>query len=118
MQRVLDTTPESNLHVFVIWEPMLPTDWAKPGKAVLARVSDRRASQVWDPDHLFAKELGRALDADPQHPRPHCCEDGGILWDLVAVYSRSVRWEETLPRSVLIDGPVWKVDQLAGSLEE
>ena len=43
MEEVLKQKPGANVQAFVIWEPILPSDWAKPGAKVLARVSDGRA---------------------------------------------------------------------------
>ena len=34
--------------MFVIWEPVLPTDWSSPSTATLRRISDSRAAQFWD----------------------------------------------------------------------
>ena len=90
---------------------MLPTDWARPSGGVMSRVRDSRAEQYWDPDHRFAKEFGKRMDSDPQHPQPHCCEDGGIPWDLVAIYPAQSRWDGSLPRAVFVDGPVVEVKQ-------
>jgi hypothetical protein len=82
-----------------VWEPMLPTDWSRPSRLVQWRISDPRAVQFWDQDHLVAKEL-RAHLSDR---RPDCCSGNGILWDVVAVYPRNARWDSAPP---FIDGPV------------
>jgi len=36
-----------DLRVFVIWEPVLATDFAAPSTAALARIPDARAAQYW-----------------------------------------------------------------------
>ena len=105
---MLNGTGSSHVRVFVVWQPMLRTDWARPGYAALKRVTDRRASQYWDKNHLVARKLGEALDSDPSHPHPECCEDEGIPWDLVAVYPPQVRWKNSLPRAIFLDGPVFR----------
>ncbi len=102
----------------MIWEPMLPSDWGRPGGGVLARISDARAAQFWDKDHLLARQLKHDMQTDPEHPRPRCCEQEGILWDLVAVYPRQARWENSLPRAAYMDGPVWKAAKLSSVLSE
>ena len=88
----------------VVWEPILPSDWSRPTRPVMARVPDRRVIQFWDKDHLIAKQLDNQL-----HTRqPNCCSHSGILWDLVAVYPRGTKWGESEP--LYIDGPVFKVE--------
>ena len=109
---------DPRLRVFVIWEPILPSDWARPGTGVLSRVSDRRAAQFWDKRHLFAKQLSQALESDKEHPEPRCCDEGGILWDVVVVYPRRARWEKSLPRAAVLNGPVVRMFSLRDLLIE
>lgn len=97
---------DEKLRIFVVWEPILTTDWTQPGSAVLARIPDPRAVQFWDRQHLIAQELHRALVASPSQPPPRCCEDHGFYWDLVAAYPPQVRWEATLPPAKFMNGPV------------
>ena len=93
--------------VYSVWQPMLPTDWSKPGANVLRRLSDKRARQFWDPGHAVATVLKKATETGTL--KPNCCENDGILWDLAAVYPPGARWEETLPQPVFLDGAVYKV---------
>jgi hypothetical protein len=90
----------------VVWEPILKTDWMRPGSGVLARICDPRAVQFWDRQHLIAQELRRERAANPGEPLPACCEDHEFYWDLVAVYPPEVRWEATLPPAKFMNGPV------------
>jgi hypothetical protein len=113
---VFRDTPSANLKLLVIWEPILRTDWGRPGAGVLSRASDRRASQFWDRDHLFANQLKHDLEA--AHAGPICCEQDGILWDLVAVYPEQVRWEKSLPKPAYIYGPGVDSAELPGVLGE
>jgi hypothetical protein len=92
------------VRVFAVWEPILATDWRKPGSGVLSRLTDSRVKQIWDPQHLIARRL--AKDARPPQPEPGCCTRDGILWDLVAVYPPDARWTEVIPAAVLFDGAV------------
>ena len=87
-----------------MWEPILVTDWKKPGASVLARLTDSRVKQIWDSKHLIAKQL--AKDARPTQPEPGCCTRNGILWDLAAVYPRGAMWTEAMPPAALFDGAV------------
>jgi hypothetical protein len=71
----------------VIWEPVLPSDWAAPSTGVLSRVHDARAVQFWDQPRLLSKRLG-----GPSHrPRGDNVDDVGFamstaIWDFVAIY--------------------------------
>lgn len=92
------------MRVFVVWEPILATDFMPPSRGTLQRISDSRVQQYWDEDHVLAKRM--AKDARPPQPKPECCENDGILWDLVAVYAKGAKWEATLPPAIMFDGPV------------
>ena len=103
IQDILNQTQSTPVRVFVVWEPMLPADWSSPTRPVLGRVHDVRAAQFWDKNHLVAGELKNQLHG----ATPHCCENSGILWDMVALYPAGVRWTDAAP--TFFDGPVWKV---------
>lgn len=103
MQEILDGVADESLHVLVVWEPILPTDWAPPSSGVLARTSDRRAIQFWDRTHHVALALGASLH---QQPKPECCDARGVLWDVAAVFPKDALWTDSAPRAVLLNGPV------------
>jgi hypothetical protein len=90
--------------VFAVWEPILPTDWSRPGASVLQRLKDHRVRQFWDANHMVAAVLKKAEEAGQLHPK--CCERKGVPWDLTAAYAAGTEWRETLPPPVLFDGPV------------
>ena len=90
--------------MFLVWEPILSTDWSPPSTFALHRIADRRAQQYWDPDHVVAKKL--AADRRAPQPEEECCNRSGILWDLVAVYPRGAIWDDRMPTAVLFNGPV------------
>jgi hypothetical protein len=96
--------PELPVRVFVVWQPILPTDWAPPTAFAMNRISDRRAQQYWDPDHVVAKRL--AADRRAPQPAEDCCERSGVLWDLVALYPKGAAWEERIPTATVFNGPV------------
>jgi hypothetical protein len=85
---------------------MLPSDWYRPTRPTLKRISDPRATQFWDRNHLIAAEVKRQLQQFHGH-HPSCCEDGGHLWDMAAVYTASVKWGEAAP--AFDDGPVYRI---------
>ena len=93
--------------MFVIWEPVLPTDWLAPSTATLKRVSDIRAQQYWDKGRFLSKALGEA-------------DKKSIVWDQVRVYGRGATWSGAAPpKPVVSVGPVVNVvDQLVAGLHQ
>ena len=81
------------VRVFVIWEPVLPTDFVAPSTAALARIPDARASQYWDKQRALSHLLG-------EHNR------STVVWDYIAVYAPETQCEEGLPKPVYADNPV------------
>jgi hypothetical protein len=90
--------------VFVVWEPILPTDFSAPSTSVLRRAFDLRVRQYWDPNHLVAEQM--RADARLPQPEQDCCTRSGLLWDLVAVYPKGARWDSQMPPAVVFNGPV------------
>lgn len=105
---MLSKNPDAKVKAFAVWEPILVTDWKKPGGGVVARISDVRAKQFWDPEHLTAKQL--AKDARSPQPQAECCTRDEILWDLVAVYGPDAVWGDKMPPAVLFNGPVVQLE--------
>ena len=100
------------MRVFVVWEPMLPTDWYRPTRPTLKRIFDARAVQFWDKSHLIATQLKQQL-VQFHGSDPSCCEDRGHLWDMAAVYPAGIKWGEVAP--AFDNGPVY---QIAPTLEK
>lgn len=96
------------MRAFAVWEPILVTDWKKPGNRVISRITDGRVRQIWDAQQLVAKQL--AKDAHAPQPEPECCTRDGILWDLVAVYPRDAKWTDVMPPAVLFNGAVVELE--------
>lgn len=94
IEEVLKGFPGKHVRAFVVWEPVLPTDWGAPSTAALNRISDGRAAQYWDKDRLVSKSMG-------EHDRK------SIVWDHVAVYEPGVTWNQQA--ALFADGPVVKV---------
>jgi hypothetical protein len=85
---------------------MLPTDWYRPTRPTLKRVWDSRAVQFWDKNHLVATQIKQQLQLFHGND-PSCCENGGHLWDMAAVYPPGVKWGESTP--AFDDGPVYRI---------
>ena len=93
--------------MFVVWEPVLATDWRAPSTATLRRISDGRARQYWDNSRLLSKAMGETGKRS-------------IVWDRVIVYERGVIWSQASPpKAVLTVGPVVDVvDQFVEGLHQ
>jgi hypothetical protein len=92
-EKILKQFAGRPMHVFVVWEPVLVTDWAPPTTATMARIADPRVSQYWDKQRLVSHLLG-------EHGRH------SIVWDFIAVYPAGPTWTTQPPPALFADGPV------------
>ena len=92
IQRVLEHRSEK-VRVFVIWEPVLATDWSSPSAANMRRVSDPRIQQYWDQGRLLSKAMGEQSRAS-------------IVWDWVGVYPPDAVWDGLPPKPAFSSKPV------------
>ena len=84
------------MRVFVIWEPVLPSDLFAPSTSTLQRISDLRVSQYWDKGRLLSRLIGE---------RDH----DSIVWDIVAVYEPGKLWDQKPPEPAYSGGAVVEV---------
>jgi hypothetical protein len=91
-----------DMRVFVVWEPVLPTDFVAPSTAALARIPDARAAQYWDGKRSLSHSLG-------EHNR------SSVVWDYIAVYAPGTVWQDAPPKPIYADGPVR--DVISGAKE-
>jgi hypothetical protein len=84
---------DKGVRVFVVWEPVLVTDFAAPSTASLARVPDVRAAQYWDRKRALSHLMG-------EHNR------ASVVWDHIAVYAPGEMWKDVPPKPAYSDGPV------------
>ena len=92
-QKLLEEQPTRDVRVFVIWEPVLPSDLFAPSTASLNRISDARVSQYWDKPRSVSRSMGET-------------DHDSIVWDIVAVYGRGKLWEQAPPEPAYSDGAV------------
>jgi hypothetical protein len=103
-QEILDQQREGKIRVFVIWEPVLPTDLAAPSTMTLRRIADARAAQYWDKEHLVSKSIG---------------ETDGVVWDYVAVYPPGKLWDKGPPEPSFSKAPViHAIDETRGAIQQ
>ena len=94
VQRVLEQQSDEHMRVFIIWEPVLVTDWAAPSSSSLRRIHDSRVQQYWDKGRLLSRALGEK-------------DRSSIVWDRVSVYPAGAIWQpHTPPQPLFEDGPV------------
>lgn len=85
-----------DIRVFVIWEPVLPTDWSAPSTAALKRIAQPRAIQFWDKGRLLSHAMG-------EHDK------NSIVWDQIIVYAPGAVWKQGPPEPFYRGGPVLDV---------
>lgn len=93
LETLLDEQHDPRIRVFVIWEPVLPTDLGSPSTRTLARLSDLRAFQYWDKEHLVSRLLGER-------------DSSSVVWDYVAVYAPGKLWDQALPEPAYSNVPL------------
>jgi len=91
-----------DVRFFVIWEPVLPTDFVAPSTAALARIPDVRVAQYWDSKRTLSHLLG-------EHNR------STVVWDYMAVYAPGTLWQDAPPKPIYSDNPVR--DVISGAKE-
>ena len=90
------------MRAFVIWEPVLPTDFVAPSTAALGRIPDARASQYWDRKRALSHSLGERNRST-------------VVWDYIAVYAPGTLWRDAPPKPIYSDNPVR--DVISGAKE-
>src|SRR5438445_9213858 len=79
--RLLREINSQDVRVFVIWEPVLATDFVAPSTAALARIADARAEQYWDRKRALSHLLGERNRST-------------VVWDHIAVYAPGTLWQD------------------------
>ncbi len=94
------------VRAFVVWEPVLPTDWSSPSTATLRRIPDLRVAQFWDKNRLISHSMG-------EHDRR------SVVWDYIAVYPPGPVWHDSPPAAGYHGGTVIEViDQARTALAQ
>lgn len=109
MESVLRGVRDPNVRAFVVWEPVLLTDWHAPGAGAVARVPDARAVQFWDAGHVLSGEIRRAAESDPRGVQGDHRLRARVVWDFVALYPPGVRWTAAFPAAAFAGAPVVSV---------
>jgi len=115
---ILQSTPNAKVKVFAIWEPITFSDLTVPADSVLRRITDSRAAQYYDRDHLVSKALQEQMLAHGVTGQDQLVKNE-YAWDAVAVYAPGVRWESgTGAKPDFVGAPVVRVrERVAGYLQ-
>ena len=107
IQSALQEFPNQQLRVFVVWERVLPTDWAAPFTATLSRISDPRAIQFWDRDGFLSLKMRQAGPSDPaQADYSNGFRMEKMIWDFVAIFPPGARWDGSVSQAEFTGAPV------------
>ena len=85
------------------------TDWTAPTTSVLSRLHERRAAQYWDRKLLLSRKIKDAVGSDPAHGLGAIAGQAKVVWDVVMIYPKGIRWEGTFPSPAFVDRPVVSV---------
>jgi hypothetical protein len=106
----LRAKPASAVRVFVVWEPVLVTDWRAPDPSLTGYVPDTRAVHFWDHDRRLSALLG---GADRITALADTTEVGfrmkDVVWDAALIYPPGARWGA---RATWLAAPVVKYESL------
>ena len=83
---VLETIPDDNLRVYVVWGPMLGEEEEKDAKEATAHLPDPRVTHFWTPTHVLAEGMDGPLGIE-----------GSRAWDTFQLFGPDARWGETPP---------------------
>lgn len=117
MADVLRGNPGAKVRVFVIWEPVLATDWGTPSQTLTANVPDARAVHFWDPQRRLSAAYGDAPKLDLLAGiRNVSFRMKDVVWDTALVYPPGAKWGS--PAELLVAPVVKYRDGLAEALRQ
>jgi hypothetical protein len=98
---VLRANARKDLRVFVIWEPVLVTDWGTPSPSLTSYVADPRVMHYWDRGRRLSSILGGA----GKLPALAGMEQVGfrmkdVVWDVALLYPAAAVWGQ--PAKLLV----------------
>jgi hypothetical protein len=109
---VLQEKRSAPVRVFVVWEPVILSDWNAPTRKALSRIPDARVAQFWDKKRSLSEKIRETARADPRHILGQKrLKDDSIVWDFVAVYPPGIKWDRSFPEAKFAGAPV--VDAIA-----
>ena len=83
-EEILDKNTDAELKVYVVWEPMLPTDRFRRTRADL--ITDKRA--------VHFKDTERVSGIWYAENEKECPSLGDAAWDAYYLYGKDAKWDE------------------------
>ncbi len=112
---MLRTHGRANVRVFVVWEPMLITDWRRPGPTQTACLPDPRATHFWDSTHRLSALYGGRANLPALAAREEVSFPmRGAIWDAALVYPPGAKWGS--PAALLVAPVAGHRDELEAAL--
>ena len=106
MADVLRANARADLRVFVIWEPVLETDWGTPSPSLTGDVADPRVEHFWDHDRRLSAMFGGASQlASHASVQKVGFRMKDVVWDTALLYPPGAKWGQT---ASLLVAPVVK----------
>lgn len=90
--------PDAKLQVYVVWEPMLPTDKLRRTRKDL--IPDKRAKHF--------KDTGRVSGTWFSRNMKNCPSLGEVAWDAFYLYGKDAKWDEVPEPTLSCGTPVVK----------
>lgn len=98
IQQVLTDHAATPMRIIVVWMRVTHSDRAAPNSLVLARVSDRRAIQFWDPNRMVSRAMLTQLPPDTAIAMADTSGNTPpVIWDLIAMWRPGVVWTDRVP---------------------
>ena len=117
MADVLRENADARARVFVVWEPVLQTDWGTLNPSITSTLPDRRVVQFWDPERKLSALLGGVSKLDSlAAERKIGFRMKDVVWDTALVYPAGVRWGA--PANLIVAPVVKWRDELAARIKE
>jgi hypothetical protein len=112
----MQSVPGARVKAFIVWEPVLATDWRRPGSAQTTYVADERAVHYWDGAHRLSAMLGGRgnLSAVAVAEKVGFAMRA-VIWDAALVYPPGTKWGT--PAALLVAPVVKYRADLQGALE-
>lgn len=103
---MLQQNNRRDLRVFVVWEPVITTDWGSPSPSLPGHVSDARVRHYWDPDRKLSARLGGVARLETLAAAKELSfKMKDVIWDAALVYPPGVRLDA---QATLLLAPVVK----------
>ena len=104
IERLLARHPDYPLVVYNVWQPVLPTDWGKPGTGALARLPTRACGSSGTAIASWRAPSSTRRKAGPSsRTAASSVASGGTSSPSIR---RARQWTDKLPEPVLLDGTV------------